>query len=152
MAVLIACPTCQRKLRLTENMLGRQIRCPACNTTFPAGDTPGETPAADLFDAAATAGGLGPLFDYLTFRRMVTPLVIQVLFWLGVVFCAFFGTALIVSGLTHRLFVDWTTVLVGVVLVLLGPVLLRISCEATMVFFRIHETLTELKDRLNPPR
>lgn len=162
MAVLIACPSCQRKLRLTDNMLGRQIRCPACSTTFPATGVPAEPPAVPAAEEQSAVGpeavgtlparpdGYSALVDYLTFRRMVTPLIIQVLFWLGVAFCVFFGTALVVVGLTHQLVVDVATVLIGLVLTLLGPVLVRIACEATIVFFRIHETLAEIKDRVPP--
>jgi hypothetical protein len=32
--ILISCPSCQRKLKLADNLAGKQIRCPACQNVF----------------------------------------------------------------------------------------------------------------------
>ncbi|HEV3082160.1 MAG TPA: hypothetical protein VGY66_20425 [Gemmataceae bacterium] len=40
MAAVIDCPSCQRKLNLPEDLLGRQVRCPTCGHTFTAGLAP----------------------------------------------------------------------------------------------------------------
>ncbi len=32
--VILNCPQCQRQLRVTEDLLGRPVRCPACGLTF----------------------------------------------------------------------------------------------------------------------
>jgi len=40
--------------------------------------------------------------DYLTFRRMVTPVIIQILFWIGVVFAVIYGIWLIAVGAGNR--------------------------------------------------
>lgn len=34
MPVIIACPSCGGKLRITDALRGQRVRCPACNTTF----------------------------------------------------------------------------------------------------------------------
>jgi predicted Zn finger-like uncharacterized protein len=34
MPVIIACPSCQGKLRVADALLGQRVRCPACNHTF----------------------------------------------------------------------------------------------------------------------
>lgn len=41
MPIIVACPNCAGQLRVADGLIGRKVRCPACNATF---DT--ETPAA----------------------------------------------------------------------------------------------------------
>jgi predicted Zn finger-like uncharacterized protein len=36
MAEIISCPQCERKLRATDDLLGKQVKCPTCGTTFTA--------------------------------------------------------------------------------------------------------------------
>jgi DNA-directed RNA polymerase subunit RPC12/RpoP len=36
MAAVIDCPSCNRKLNLPDDLLGREVRCPGCNFTFTA--------------------------------------------------------------------------------------------------------------------
>jgi hypothetical protein len=172
MSVLIECPSCLRKLRLSENILGRQIKCPACNHGFTAATAPEEiSPAPPPLEeqpiplppggsAGETGGGpyLPPprtepsvLIDYLVFRRMITPLIIQFLFWISVILCVFGGLAQVVLGLFSPRYVNFAQVLLGLLTILLGPILVRIYCEMIILFFRMNETLTEIKDNTTPP-
>ena len=80
--------------------------------------------------------------DFWAFRTMVTPVIIQVLFWVGVLICLIAGLVMIVMGI--KLPGD-QMVLKGVLLVILGPLGVRVYCEILIVFFRINETLTEIK-------
>jgi len=34
MAEVIQCPSCHKKLRLPENLIGKNVKCPACSTMF----------------------------------------------------------------------------------------------------------------------
>lgn len=92
--------------------------------------------------------------DFLAFRTMLTPLIIQAVFWLGAVICAIVGLMLILSGVGRN--GDGPTVLKGVFLLVLGPIGVRIFCETLIIFFRINETLTEVKniieERRSPPQ
>ena len=85
--------------------------------------------------------------EFLTFRKMLTPLVIQALFWLGVVVTVIVGLVMIVSGASAR-YGGGEQVLTGVLTLLLGPIIVRIWCEVLILLFRIHDALTEIKDRL----
>jgi len=85
--------------------------------------------------------------EFLTFRKMLTPLVIQALFWLGVVVTVIVGLVMIVSGASAR-YGGGEQVLTGVLTLLLGPIFVRIWCEVLILLFRIHDALTEIKDRL----
>ena len=37
--------------------------------------------------------------DFLKFRKMITPIIIQILFWIGVVLCVIVGIGEIVAGI-----------------------------------------------------
>src|SRR5262245_12036961 len=43
MPITISCPSCRKPLRLPENMLGKQVRCPGCQDVFTAA-SPEEPP------------------------------------------------------------------------------------------------------------
>ncbi len=80
--------------------------------------------------------------DFWAFRKMVTPVIIQILFWAGVIICVIAGIILISMGLKYP-GNQW--ILKGVLLILCGPLVVRLYCEILIVFFRINETLTEIK-------
>lgn len=50
--------------------------------------------------------------DFFLFRRMLTPLLIQVLFWLGVIAC-------LVTGVVNMLHKQWVA---GLEIFFLGPI------------------------------
>ena len=76
--------------------------------------------------------------DYLTFKKMVTPLIIQAAFWLGVAgyvimaIMAFMGDQ---AGL-------------GLVYLAIGPLVWRIICEIVIILFSINDTLTQTRNLL----
>ena len=39
MPIQIACPTCQRQLRVPDNLIGEMVKCPSCQNTFTATKT-----------------------------------------------------------------------------------------------------------------
>jgi len=82
--------------------------------------------------------------DFWSFRKMITPVIIQVIFWIDVVLCVIAGFALIVGGVSTP-YGGGGQVLAGVLFLLLGPLFVRVGCEVMMVLFRIHETLAEIK-------
>lgn len=80
--------------------------------------------------------------DFLSFRKMIVPVIIQVLFWIGVVLSVLGGVvmAAVADGAGE--------VLIGVLWIFLGPIIVRIYCEVLIVVFRINETLTDIKNNL----
>jgi NADH:ubiquinone oxidoreductase subunit 6 (subunit J) len=89
--------------------------------------------------------------DFWSFRTMVTPVIIQILFWVGAILCLIVGGIMIIYGATEfnkgQAQYLWT----GVGIFLLGPLVVRLYCEILIVFFRINETLTEIKHALERP-
>ncbi len=95
------------------------------------------------------------MLDFLTFRRMITPIIIQVLFWIGVVVVIGAGCITIAGGLAAFGSTSGSNqqtaagaAVGGVLLILFGPLVLRIYAEVLMVLFRINETLTDVCNRL----
>ena len=89
--------------------------------------------------------------DFLAFRTMITPVIIQILFWVGVALCIIFGIGYILVGSRYGAAGPFY----GLMLLIFGPLVVRIYCEILIIFFRINETLTEIKhdldDRRTPP-
>jgi hypothetical protein len=83
--------------------------------------------------------------DFWSFRKMVTPVIIEILFWVGVIFCIVAGLIFIGAGIKGGLA---QSVFSGVLLLIFGPLVVRVYCEILIVFFRINETLTEIKHLL----
>ena len=84
--------------------------------------------------------------DYLTFRKMITPIIIQILFWIGAVGSVLWALFLIFSGATTSR--GGGLVLTGLVMLFLGPIIVRIYCELLILLFRINDTLNEIKTSL----
>jgi hypothetical protein len=74
--------------------------------------------------------------EYLTFRRLITPSLVQLVFWLGLVFIVIIGLG------TMFTWSFWQ----GLAILVLGPLVLRIYCEIVIVLFRINNTLTDILD------
>jgi hypothetical protein len=86
--------------------------------------------------------------DFWAFRSMVTPVIIQILFWVGVLICLIGGAIMVVYGASHVQDGQGQYLWQGVLLFVLGPLGVRVYCEILIVFFRINETLTEIKHGL----
>jgi hypothetical protein len=86
--------------------------------------------------------------EFLKFRKMLTPLIIQIIFWIGVALCVIFGLIMIVAGAGSQ-FGGGAQVLMGLLTIILGPVIVRIYCELLIVIFRINDTLTDIKRQLD---
>jgi predicted Zn finger-like uncharacterized protein len=55
MPIEIRCPSCQRKLRVPDELLGRTVKCPSCQATFTAATTLGEAPVETYVPEEAPA-------------------------------------------------------------------------------------------------
>lgn len=75
--------------------------------------------------------------DFLSFRRMITPGLVQIIFWLAVIACVIMG----IVNIVHLL------ILQGIVTILIGPLVIRIICEYVIVIFRINNTLADIKNQ-----
>ena len=85
--------------------------------------------------------------DFLKFKKMITPFIIQILFWISVAGSIIMGLIFIIQGATARSG-GGRMVFIGILYVLLGPLVARIYCELLIVIFSINNTLTEVKNIL----
>lgn len=77
--------------------------------------------------------------DFLTFRKMLTPWLVQFIFWAAMI------TFIIVAILDIIHHVRWRVVLE---IIVLGPLAARIMCEVLILFFRMNDNLTLIKEKL----
>ena len=70
--------------------------------------------------------------DFLRFRRMLTPLLIEIIFWAGTIMC-------IITGLKNMLTPGG--IVLGISILISGPIALRLISEIIIVLFRIHQAL-----------
>jgi len=85
--------------------------------------------------------------DFLKFRKMITPVIIQVLFWVGVAGAVI--AALVMMAMSFGSYGGGAAqFLGGLIMLVIGPVVVRIYCELLILFFRMNETLTDIKNGL----
>jgi hypothetical protein len=86
---------------------------------------------------------MSDLSDFLAFKKMITPVIIRALFWVGVVIMFFLGLKVMI----------WQNFFGGLFIMFLGPVMVRIWSELMLLFFAMNDTLTEIKNlaRKNGP-
>ena len=89
--------------------------------------------------STAKGGDTSWIGDFLAFRRMITPVLTQVVFWLLVVVFVLCFLVLL------RFFVGSLVFLLMPVALIVGFLYARISTEAILVLFRINETLTDIR-------
>ncbi len=85
--------------------------------------------------------------DFLKFKKMITPIMIQILFWIGVVGSIIVGLICIVGGAVAE-YGGGAMVFMGLAWILLGPIAARIYCELLIVIFAINDTLTDIRNSL----
>lgn len=85
------------------------------------------------------------LNDFLKFDKMITPVIIKIIFWVGLVFSILIALATIISGLASP-YGGGMEVLIGLAMLFLGPLVVRIYCELLIVVFKINDSLTEIKE------
>lgn len=88
--------------------------------------------------------------EFLSFKTMITPMIIRIIFLIGVVFCVIVGIVAIVAGATSS-FGGGAQVLGGIGFMVLGPLACRIYCELLIVVFRILDELTTIRQHFAPP-
>lgn len=157
MTVMITCPSCQRSMKGPDSVIGKTVKCPACQMQFAVtGGPPPSAPeplvaplAVDFAEPSEPRKRSGGTFwDYIVFRRMITPIFIQIVFWTGV-------AVIVILGLLRAVFslnVSILDVVLGLLIVLVGPLLWRMYCETLIVFFRMNETLTDIRHGIDRMR
>lgn len=72
--------------------------------------------------------------EYLTFRKMITPVVIQVVFWIGIV-------GVVVAGIVQLT----QNFIGGIAIIVLGPLAVRVYAEILIVLFEMNAALQDIR-------
>jgi hypothetical protein len=78
---------------------------------------------------------------FLSFDKFITPTVIKVVYWIGIVGVIISGIAWGFAGSQYSSFA-WLGALLGIVL---GLFLWRVYCELIMLWFKIHDELSGIR-------
>ena len=70
---------------------------------------------------------------------MITPKLIQILFYIGIIISGIIALVLFLSG--------GFGALLGLVVVLVGPIIVRVQCELLIIIFKIHEALEKISEK-----
>ena len=81
--------------------------------------------------------------EFFMFRKFYTPLVIHILFWIGVGVCVVEGIGLIATGGTFR---SALGIINGLLVLIVGPIGVRVLCELILAIFGIHSALKGKSD------
>src|SRR5450756_589907 len=76
--------------------------------------------------------------EFLTFRKFITPMVIQALFWIGVV-------GVVIGGLVMMFRGGAAGVIVGLLYIIFGPIFLRIYMEVLIIIFRLFDSVHHIE-------
>lgn len=85
--------------------------------------------------------------EFLSFRKMITPTIIRIIFWVGCGIAVLAGLVTLVTSF-GRNSGGALQFLGGLLAIILGPIFVRIACEQIILFFRINETLSEIRSDL----
>jgi hypothetical protein len=121
----VSCPKCSRLIPYDSSRRGGFAQCECGNTV--------ELPVSDvqLQDIYSANSGL---LDYLTFKRMFTPRLVPIIFYLGL--------CLVIAGSLGMMEVNG---FLGILYLVAGCISMRIACELLLVIFRIQDSLVDIK-------
>ncbi len=75
--------------------------------------------------------------DFWSFKKMLTPVIIQIIFWISIVGVIFFAF--------YTMFSQFGNFWIGLVYLILGPIAVRVYCELLIVVFKINDQLNEIR-------
>lgn len=92
--------------------------------------------------------------SFLNFERMIIPIIIKVLFWIGLILSAIAGIVVFFVAVTRgisdggfwAIVLGFLSGLIGAVFAfIVGVLVTRINSELLILVFRINESLTDIK-------
>jgi hypothetical protein len=173
MPIVISCPnpSCGRRYTVPEDAAGRTASCAACGTTIlisapeivkvsppapaeaprprPRQEDEDEVPTPSVVRRRVAPETGNGFMDFVLFRWLITPRILIGLYWIIVVVLVLGGMIVGVAGFFQggRNVPRVVGAVVGGVLIMfLGPIIVRIAIESLIVVFRVYDTLIEIRD------
>ena len=88
----------------------------------------------------------GIVKTFLSFDKMITPTLIKIIFYIGIIMSTLTGLSMILSGIRSP-FGGGIQVFLGLLTLVISPVVVRVYCELLIVIFKIHDSLNEIKNK-----
>ncbi|MBF4694519.1 DUF4282 domain-containing protein [Fusibacter sp. Q10-2] len=83
---------------------------------------------------------------FLNFDKMITPTLIKIIFYIGIIMSTLGGLGMILNGLRYP-FGGGVHVFLGLLTLVISPIIVRVYCELLIVVFKIHDSLNEIKNK-----
>ncbi|SDJ91269.1 DUF4282 domain-containing protein [Natronincola ferrireducens] len=93
-----------------------------------------------------TVKNQGFIKTFLNFDKMMTPAIIKIIFYIGLVLSVLVSLGMIISGM-NAYYGGGAQVFLGIIMLFLSPITIRVYCELLIVIFKIHESLVEIKNK-----
>jgi hypothetical protein len=77
--------------------------------------------------------------EYLNFRKMITPWLVQALFWVAIAVFIIIAIVDIIQHVNYRVVLE---------IIIIGPLCARILAEILLLFFRMNDNLTSINQYL----
>ncbi|MGR9048676.1 DUF4282 domain-containing protein [Halobacillus faecis] len=84
---------------------------------------------------------------FLSFDNMITPTILKVVFWIGVGLSVLAGIITMISGF-NAYYGGGYQVFSGLLMIILGPLVVRIYCELLILAFKMYEVMQEIRDHV----
>ena len=84
------------------------------------------------------------LDEFLSFRKLITPVIIKIVYLLGVAGVILFGLFMMFNRI-HSFVQFLVQLLIGIGIIIFGNISWRITCEAMLVIFNIYNELKKQK-------
>lgn len=144
------------------------VKCPNCGLLNPASAQwcdcgynfqTGEVAQQDMENGETYTGSGTPAVQssffmgnsFLSFRMMITPAIIRLLYFMGTIAITATGAVLFIQGVTKpdsSVIGGLNNSLVGVLLITVGNLLWRMVCESIILFFSMHDVLVSIEKKL----
>lgn len=85
------------------------------------------------------------LKEFVSFDKMITPAIIKILLYIGIVICVILGLIGFIGGIAAG---SASMIFFGLITIIIGPVLVKVYCELIIVLFKILETAKEINNKL----
>jgi len=83
--------------------------------------------------------------EFISFDKMITPVIIKILFYIGIVICIILGLSELIGGIAAG---SISIIFLGLITIVIGPVLVKVYCELVMVLFKILENLKDINNKM----
>ncbi|WP_217587536.1 DUF4282 domain-containing protein [Lentibacillus saliphilus] len=85
---------------------------------------------------------------FLKFEKMITPIFIQIVFWVGFLGSIVGGLFMIGYGIISDS-AGFIEIISGFLGMIIGPIIIRIYCEMLIVIFKMQGALIDIRDLLS---